>query len=137
MVASPARTYCSCSTVLVSRGMPPPGCMVKRRSAKFGPSWEEISTWILVSLPAATSLASTSFACLTVILTSVGSLARRAASFHLQARSPILNDVAVLDSPNLGVVHEFLREHPGIGGGEKHLLRLTRVMQQVCTALQI
>ena len=55
---------------MVWRGIPPPFCMVKRRSAKFGPSFDEINTWMVVSFSAATSLASTLLACLTDIVTS-------------------------------------------------------------------
>src|SRR5512132_3015753 len=68
IVASPRRTYCSCSTVLVWRGIPPPFCMENLRRAKLGPSCEEIRTWIVVSLPAATFFASTSLECLIDII---------------------------------------------------------------------
>src|SRR6266498_215009 len=64
IVASPYKTYCSCSTVLVWRGIPPPLCIENFRNAKLGPSCEEIRTWLVVSFPAATFIASTSFECL-------------------------------------------------------------------------
>src|SRR5512147_2350363 len=38
------------------------------RKAKLGPSWEEIKTRMVVSFPAATFFASTSFACLIGII---------------------------------------------------------------------
>ena len=44
ILARPRSTYCSCSTVLVCAGIPPPGSIMKRLMAKFGPSSGPIST---------------------------------------------------------------------------------------------
>lgn len=44
-------TYCSCSTVLVCSGIPPPNFITKRRMAKLGSSSTEMSTWMVVLFP--------------------------------------------------------------------------------------
>src|SRR3972149_7742148 len=66
--------------------------MVKRRRAKFGPSCAEMRTWLVVSFPAATFLASTSFACLTGITTS--NYIHVSAAFGQQVRVQRLLEIA-------------------------------------------
>lgn len=55
----PFRTCCSYSTALVCFGIPPPGCMMKRLRAKFGPSSSLIKTCRVVAVPASTTSAAT------------------------------------------------------------------------------
>src|SRR5512138_2877838 len=104
--------------------MPPPGPMVKRRMAKFGPSMAEMSTWMVVLSPFFTTCGSTFAAFLTVML-----------PFFLRFGPGADHTAAHI--PDLSLLDELGREQLQVGGGHEGLLDPAQVGQQVQPALGI